>query len=336
MIIPADAATQHGCFLYRQAYAVGWTYDLLESAVLRKHLVVVRRGVWMERALWLALDDRGRHVARLHADLLVAGPHWFAARRSVAAMLDLPTIGRLAAESQLLADPGPSRRKAPSRHRQVAPLLASDTYVHDGIRSVCPYRAVVDMARQEPFLNAVVVADALLGMGQDEASLRSTLADMKGWPGAEAAEAAIDFADGRSESALESLSRVRCHHHQLPPPELQLEIWLGDEYLGRADKVWREFNVIGEDDGLFKFGATNAEREESFKVMYARSRRREDVGFAVPRWDWDDAWKNNGAVLIDRLRGAFAAGAAKTLDPRVRFVPTTVADRLRRDRRRTG
>lgn len=333
MLIPPESATQHGCFSYPQAQRVGWNYGLLGSAVGRHQLVVVRRGVWMEAGLWAALDARGQHVARLHADLLQCGPHWHAARRSTAVLLDLPLIGKPPAESQLVADPGNGKRRPMSRHRQVAPLPAAATCLIDGIRSVTGYRAIVDLARTEPFLNGVVVADALLGRGLPRERLLSVVDAMAGWPQAGRAAEVIAFADGLSESALESLSRVRVREHRLPAPELQVEVWLDGEFLGRVDTLWRALGVVGEADGMAKFGATESEREVSFKVMYARARRMEDAGLVVARWDWDDAWKNGGLVLVNRLTNAFARAATQQLDPRLRFVPTTVADRLRRERR---
>jgi hypothetical protein len=123
---------------------------------------------------------------------------------------------------------------------------------------------------------------------------------------------------------------VRIHQRGLPRPELQVEIYLGSELLGRTDKLWRAQKVVGEDDGMEKFGSTPSERQESFKQLYRRGRRLEDAGFVVARWDWDDAWRDRGRVVEERLRRAFAEAAHKELDPRVRFVATTVADRLAR------
>ena len=333
MIIPPEAATQGGCFRYRQAWAVGWTYDLLESAVRRGQLHRVRRGVWIERELWELLDDRGRHATTVRADLLTLPHGWHAARRSAAVVLDLPLIGALPAVPQLVCDKGSG---AVSRHRQVAPLPAGHTGVLDGIATSSLARTTVDMGRTESFLSAVVVADAVLALGIRPELLHDTLAVMERWPGVGAARDALAFADGLSESALESLSRVRCHQRDLPPPELQVEVYLGEKFLGRVDKLWRAQKVVGEDDGMGKFGDTDDERQESFRTTYQRGLGIEDAGLVVARWDWDTAWRNGGEALEERLRKAFARAASNVLDPRLRFVPTTVQDRLHRQRRLVG
>lgn len=330
MLIPDDAATQGGCFTYRQAYAVGWTYDLLASAVQRDQLHRVRRGVWVERALWEAMDERTQHLTVVRADLLCSRPGWHAARRSAAVATGLPLIGALPTAAQLVADK-PSG--AFSRHRKVSPLPAGHTAVRDGIPVTTLSRTAVDLARYESFLSAVVVADAVLGLGVPLEDLHQALAAMTGWQGAPAAREVLDFADGLSESALESLSRVRVHQRGLPAPEPQVEIWLGDRMLGRADALWRAQQVVGEADGMAKLGTSDAERDRSLRELYRRGAALEDTGLVVARWDWDAAWKDQGRQLEDRVRKAFARAAHRPLDPRLRFVPTTVADRLRRQRR---
>lgn len=59
----------------------------------------------------------------------------------------------------------------------------------------------------------------------------------------------VRFADGRSESPLESISRVAFHELGLPAPEPQVEVWLGDELLARVDFFWRHRKTVGEADG---------------------------------------------------------------------------------------
>jgi len=136
------------------------------------------------------------------------------------------------------------------------------------------------------------------------------------------------FADGLSETPLESISRVAIHELQLPPPELQVEVYLGGRFLGRVDKLWQQFNTVGEDDGLGKYGDDDASRKKAFGKEKVRQEWLEDIGLEVARWTWAEAWRPRG-VLDARLERAFARGSRQQLDPRVRFVPTTVEDRLR-------
>jgi hypothetical protein len=187
----------------------------------------------------------------------------------------------------------------------------------------------MDIARHEPYRNAMVVADAVLGLGVDRGWLFRTLAAMERWPGVEQARRVAGFADGLAESPLESISRVAIHELGLPAPELQVEVYLGARLLGRVDTLWRQFNTVGEADGVQKYGEDEATRRARFRQEKVREEWFADVGLEVARWTWDEAWRPRG-VLDARLERAFTRGRRQPLDPRVRFVPTTVAERLRR------
>ncbi len=104
------------------------------------------------------------------------------------------------------------------------------------------------------------------------------------WPGAQRIPPLLALADGRSESALESLSRVSMHRAGLPMPELQVEVWVDDRFLARLDFLWRDANLVGESDGRLKY--------RSGADLYAEKRRQEeleDVGLLVIRWGWPEA-----------------------------------------------
>jgi hypothetical protein len=323
--IPGQAATQLGCFTTRQALDAGWTRRQLDDAA-GASLTKVRHGVWVETAVRQAADDRLRHAMTVQAELLVLGPRWYAARRSAAVLSGLPLIGAPPLRAQLLAEPRYRAERSNVRHRQLAPLPTSERGTALTVPCTMAHRTAMDLARREPFRNGVVVADAVLREGVDRRWLLAALAPMKGWPGVERARRVAEFADGLAESPLESISRVAIHELGLPAPELQVEVWLGDRFLGRVDKLWRQFNTVGEADGFGKYGADPA---ASFKLSKVREDWLEDVGLEVARWGWDEAWRPAG-VLDRRLERAFARGVRQQLDPRVRFVPTTVVEGLRR------
>ena len=65
----------------------------------------------------------------------------------------------------------------------------------------------------------------------------------------------VELLDLRSESAGESMSRVRLIEEGLPRPELQYEIFgPGGGLLARVDFYWDEHKTVGEFDGKIKYG----------------------------------------------------------------------------------
>jgi hypothetical protein len=151
-----------------------------------------------------------------------------------------------------------------------------------GVPVTSAARTVVDLARERPFADAVVVADSALRLGAaDCAGLRGVLADCRGWPGIRSAIDVMDFADSRAESALESLGRVLCRDHRLPRPDLQVPI--ADEHgvFAYGDLGWPRLWTIAECDGLSKYADPRVLRREKL-----RQERIERAGWEVVRMTW--------------------------------------------------
>jgi hypothetical protein len=101
---------------------------------------------------------------------------------------------------------------------------------------------------------------------------------------------ALDFADSRSGSPGESLSRVVMHQVGFPQPMLQERFEDERGLIGFTDFWWPEFRLIGEFDGATKYvdqrftaGSTSA------RVLMAEKRRENRLralGPGVTRWDW--------------------------------------------------
>lgn len=166
--------------------------------------------------------------------------------------------------------------------------------------------ALLDTVPRMPFDQAVVVLDAALarisewGLGLDEvlhpwqpflrvARLRAAWAR------------AVDFADPRSESVGESLSRVRISELGFAAPALQNVVWVeGREY--RLDFEW-EGGLVGEFDGKQKYLRSQELFGRSAQEMVYREKLREDAlrstGRRVVRWSWDDL--HHPTILRDRL-----------------------------------
>ena len=113
---------------------------------------------------------------------------------------------------------------------------------------------MVDAARHLAFGEAVVIADSALSQRLVEGQqLASALERCSGWPGWRRAAAVLEFADGSSQSPYESLARVRCVEHGLPPPRLQAPVRGADGRTYWVDMYWERERTIGEVDGKIKY-----------------------------------------------------------------------------------
>ncbi|WP_051266122.1 hypothetical protein [Nakamurella lactea] len=187
-----------------------------------------------------------------------------------------------------------------------AQLTDEEITVVDGIRVTTRARTVLDLARFCPFTQALVVADAALHAGLTSDELMAVLDLARARKSAGQAHRVIEFADKRSESVLESLSRVCLAALGLPVPELQVSIRndAGIE-VARVDFDFDEFRTVGESDGEIKYtqllrpGETAADVLERQRV---RERRILATGRQVVRWGAADL-EDPGALL-----GRFSAG----------------------------
>jgi hypothetical protein len=260
------------------------TRELVRALHAHGALSRVRRGLYARPEAHAAIPAA---AARLDA---------VASHATAAAVWRIPTLGKPDPQIHLTR---PRRKQGTLRdypdvvvHHASVP--ADHIAVHDGVPLTIPARTVLDIARSQPFRAGVVAADAALRLRLcTSEELLAVLATCRGWPGTRQARRVVAFADARSASPLESISRVAFHEYGLPQPILQALI--GGYEL--ADFLWSEYRVIGEADGMAKY--TDAEvlrqeklREESFAQL----------GFTVFRWTWRDAYRRPDALAHRALQ----------------------------------
>lgn len=203
---------------------------------------------------------------------------------------------------------GAKRRAMVTVH--AATLRPEDVTTLSGVRVTSLARTVHDLSRSRPFPQAVAAADKALQLGISTDDLRHTLIALERWPGARQARRVAEFADGRSESVGESLSRVQLQADGLPKPALQYEVRSPrGELVGRSDFGWEEQRTLGEFDGRIKYGRLLKPGQPVEDVLFAEKVREDalrDLGWQVVRWTWADI--DRPGVLRERLERAFARG----------------------------
>jgi hypothetical protein len=201
---------------------------------------------------------------------------------------------------------GGNRRAVVQVH--AAPLTEMDITTIDGVPVTSLARTVLDLCRTVPIEQAVAAGDRALAFGLVRAVLEEHLAQMARWPGTRQARRVVALLDPRSESAGESVSRVRLHEDGLPAPELQQDIHDEDgQFVARVDFCWQEQRTIGEFDGKIKYGRMLKSGQSIQDVLFAEKRREDalrDLGWQIVRWLWADLYRRG--VIRDRVLRAFA------------------------------
>lgn len=260
-------------------------------------------GIYAGPELWdEPIETRHRELAlatvrKLRADHVLAG-------HSAAALHGLPLWGVNLRTVQLSLPVGHSASGSRiTQHLSVQRDPRPPAVMHvNGIACIRPARAIVDIARRASMASAVVTGDAALH--RDLCTVPELLAELelvRGFPGYRRAQCAVAMMDARSESALESRSRVSMFENGLPAPVLQYEIVDSrGRFVARVDFAWPEQRVVGEADGLVKY------RDHDLRAVLDREKYRGDriaeQGWRVIRWSSADLDKRG--LVADRIRDA--------------------------------
>ncbi|HWM01280.1 MAG TPA: hypothetical protein VNP92_02970 [Actinophytocola sp.] len=193
-------------------------------------------------------------------------------------------------------------------HVHAVPLRPDEIVLVEGLPVTGPARTLADLGRQEPFEQAVAVADAALRAGQvTPEELAEAVGRAGRRPGAPAARRALRFADGRSESVGESRSRVAMLRAGLPVPVLQWPVHdAHGRLLGRTDFGWPSLRTAGEFDGRIKYGRLLRPGQTAADAVLAEKQREDAIraeDLAVVRWTWADL--ADFTPIADRLRRRF-------------------------------
>jgi hypothetical protein len=261
-------------------------------------LVRVVRGAYVDAGEWAALDADERYRVTVRSAVATASGRIVLCRAAAAALHRLPWLGRWPRHVDVVVPPDSASRsgKVLRRHREDQ----GQVHVVDGIAVTTLARTAIDVAREGDFARAVVVADAAAARG---AVLEAELDRVPLRHGSARARLVAEFADGRSGSPGESVSRATMHLLRVPAPELQHRFPREGGGTWPVDFWWPEFDVIGEFDGDVKYLDPAMRGGRTAEQVVLDEKRREDElrrqVRAFVRWDWSVA--RSPALLARRL-----------------------------------
>jgi hypothetical protein len=300
--------------------------DGLRRAVRRKAWVPVQRGAYCPRSLRDAAvtDPRLEHRLQCAARLVVSSHDLVVSHGSAAVLHDLTMLDDHRGPPELTLVRPPGTPAAHVRGWHAAGLRPDHRLRLHGLPVTTRARTVADLARRLPRPAGVVLVDAALGDAVDRSAVLEVLSRCTGWPGTAQAVSTVLFADGRAESALESLARVWLADAGLPAPDLQTAFCdaCNGRFLARVDFFWPQHRTVCEVDGRAKYSepgdvTKRAKDDEPGNALW-RAKVREDalrdLGLEVVRGYWSDR-RDGGRALAERVRRAFDRAALRADAP---------------------
>jgi hypothetical protein len=290
----------------RTLRAQGYDSDEIRRLRERGELTWLRRGVYARTAATeLCVEQRHRRLIEATVPLPRDGA--VISHTSAAVLHGLPVWPSTVSQVHLTRN-RMGGGKNPSQVRvHGAPLADVDVTTIDGMPVTSLRRTVLDLCRTLPIEQAVAAGDRALAYGLAPGELQHAMLELGRAPGVRQARRAIQLLDGRSESAGESVSRVRIISDGLPVPEPQLVVRApSGTFVARVDFGWKDQRTVGEFDGKIKYGRL-LKPGQRIEDLVAEEKKREDairdLGWKVVRWVWEDLYRPG--VLRDRLQRAF-------------------------------
>jgi hypothetical protein len=298
--IPPQAGHQFGVFTTAQAFESGWSRSALSRATASGKLIALRRGAFaVAEAPAAAHELGGLRLGQRGAAAALRIPAATVSHASAVALHGLPLLHIPDLPCVTLPPALRTREAALHVHRQTLAPWQLDPYAEISLTSVA--RSCLDLARECGLDAGLVAADAAVHRRQCAvADLEAGYSALRGRAGLPSGRRLLELVNGRSESPLESISRLAMA--PLPAPRLQAELCgLDGRFLARVDFYWEALGVVGEADGRQKY------TDDALWKEKLRQDALSDRGLVVERWGWSVAC--SPAMLRARLEQAFRRAA---------------------------
>jgi Transcriptional regulator, AbiEi antitoxin len=268
-----------GIFSRAEALDCGESDRTLAEARHAGLIVRLRRGMYAPADIYEGSDDAGKHLLHARAALAAQRGRVALTGASAAALHGFALYQQdLSFVHILRLDQGASRRNALTNHHVVLRDVEPDLGEYGGILAISPARAVWEVACRSPMESGVVTADSAL---RKTPELTVTIEEQQErfayFPGSRQGRLTVRFADARSDSPGESVTRVQFHRYGIPIPDLQHDVF--DDrgaLIGTADFYWEDCRHLGEFDGKIKYLKLLRAGESPSDCVF-REKRREDA-----------------------------------------------------------
>lgn len=292
------AAAQHGLFTTEQALDAGYGRHARRYAGASGKWLRVFRGVYVQNGAPITQELRARAALLVLPESAVISHQTALELRGCAVVA--PAVGPEAIHVTMPHGVDVAPRTGIVVHR--CNLPDSDVVRASGIRLTTAARAVLEVARVLPRVEAVVVADAALHARLctfDQ--LDRCLIGMFGLPGVGQAREVRGLTDARAESPMETRLRLVLVDGGLPAPDLQVDVFDDTgRWIARVDLAYEASKIAIEFDGRATHDADNA---------FVRDRERQNAlvaaGWTVLRYVGRDVYRRSPAI-VNQVRAELA------------------------------
>lgn len=297
LVIAQALALRQGFVLTRnQARCAGVPERLIRSLLRRKTWSLPRRGVLSV----LPPEPDGVGTALAAAAAALVRPYSVISHASAAVIFGVPVL-YAPHRPMLTIEPGGQCNSRDDIDIHAAQLAADEKTLWYGLPLTSPARTALDIARSHGVNAGVVALDAVLHeRAATLEEIERVLMRQRGWPYCRRARRALELCDGRSESVLETLVRIRLVTTGLPAPTPQAWIETPNGAY-RVDLLWPRERVVLEVDGLEKYRG-------GWQTVVAEKRRQDDLeraGYRVLRVTWREL-RDDPEGVVRRVRAALA------------------------------
>ena len=144
-------------------------------------------------------------------------------------------------------------------------------------------RTAVDVALDLPTPQALITVDAVLRRGADLHLMMTLLRSLGPVHGCRRAHQTLIWADGHSESPLESFGRGRLLLQGIPQPSSNISLRLdGQEF--RTDHWWDDLGIAGEADGRGKYNLPISSHDTLWAEKLRQEWFEDALGLSVVRY----------------------------------------------------
>jgi hypothetical protein len=239
-------------------------------------LIRLRRGAYVEAAAWAQLTAQQRHILRIQSVVALAAQPVIVCGMSAAALWGMPVKESWPDYVTVLEHRQGGGRSDPGIKRSSAGVSTARTVTIRGVRVTDLARTTLDIARVQPFTDAIGSVDWALTPRNPNAitahELASELRRLNPRVGGAHLQRLINFASPLSGSFYESAARAAMHLLGFAPPELQV-VFTDAQGEMIPDFFWRTVRVAGEFDGKVKFTRHEYTKGNPSEVAWAEKKR---------------------------------------------------------------